>query len=409
MSNFVIWQHASLVTMDSAQDYGFIEDGALVVNNGYIEWVGPTSALPENYLHASEIHQIEQSLMTPGLIDCHTHLVYAGNRAHEFKLRMQGLNYEAIAKQGGGIASTVEVTRKISEEALFYQSAKRLQALLHEGVTTIEIKSGYGLDLETERKILRVANFLQEKFPVCVQKTFLGAHVLPKEFQSTKKYIQFLIEEVLPTLMAENLVDAIDGFCEKIAFSATDLEVLLQWAKQHHLKIKLHAEQLSNAKGAILGAKYQAVSVDHLEYLDQEGANALKMSNTVAVLLPGAYYFLQETCKPPVALLRALNVPIAIATDSNPGTSPTVSLLLMMNMSCLLFGLTPLEALQGVTRNAAKALGYQDRGILAKGMRADFVIWDMEHPDEFSYRFGENRCRQIIQSGKKVHEKSITI
>lgn len=405
MTEWVIWQGANVATMNAQHDYGLIEDGALVVKNDKFVWVGKSVDLPKEYVKSAHVHDVKGYCITPGLIDCHTHLVYGHHRAHEYEQRLRGMSYESIIKAGGGIQSTVDATRKMDKDKLFNESMKRLQSLLKEGVTTIEIKSGYGLDYENERKILLIAKALAKKFPVDIQTTFLGAHVLPNEFESASGYIGYLIDTVLPKLNDENLIDAVDGFCDRLGFSVEDLELLLKWARENHLKIKLHAEQFSNMQGAELAAKYKAISADHLEYLDEAGVRALKASGTVAVLLPGAFYFLQQTQKPPISLLRQYQIPMAIATDSNPGTSPNVSLLLMLNMACVLFHLTPLEALQGVTSHAALALGMDDRGKIANGLSADFVLWDIQDPRELAYRFGENRCYQVIKNGRTVYEQ----
>lgn len=405
MMTLDIWHDATLVTMIPDDDYGIIENGAMVVKEGKIMWVGPQSDLPKKFVSNSQFICAKGHCITPGLIDCHTHLIYAGQRRLDFEKRLQGENYSDIQNQGEGIYTTVEATRLASSQQLFDESAARVQHFLQEGVTTIEIKSGYGLDFETERKILSVGKRLMQVFPVDIQTTFLGAHVLPKEFLSTKQYITSLIEDILPKLVDEGLVDAVDGFCDQIAFGAEDLERLFVQAQKYHLLIKVHADQLTNSKGAQLAAKFNAVSADHLEYIDEEGIQALKESGSIAVLLPGAYYFLQHKQKPPVALFRAHQIPIAIATDCNPGSCPTTSLLLMLNMACTLFNLTPLEALQGVTQNAATALGMgKEKGRLAPGFIADFVMWKVGHPSELAYRFGDNRCYQVIKNGKIVYE-----
>ncbi|WP_205964561.1 imidazolonepropionase [Ramlibacter agri] len=379
--------------------YGWIADAALVVDDETLAWVGPRSELPAQY-RAIEAHDCGGALVTPGLVDCHTHLVYGGDRAGEFEQRLNGASYEEIARAGGGIASTVRATRAASEQELFAQSRKRLRALLDEGVTTVEIKSGYGLALEHERKCLRVARTLGESERVTVRTTFLGAHALPPEFAGNSDGYLAEVLFMLPMLKGEGLVDAVDAFCERIAFTPAQTELVFRAALALHLPVKLHAEQLSDSGGAQLAARYGALSCDHLEWLSEEGARAMAQAGSVAVLLPGAFYFLRETKLPPVALLREQGVPIAISTDCNPGSSPCSSLLLMLNMACTLFRLTPEEALAGVTREAARALGLTDRGTLAAGQRADFVLWDVAHPAHLSYAFGSNPRLQTIQGGQ---------
>ncbi|HXE49090.1 MAG TPA: imidazolonepropionase, partial [Ramlibacter sp.] len=358
-----LWTHCHAATMQSgtAQAYGLVEDAAIVVEAEHFAWVGPRNQLPREWEERCEQHHdCGGALVTPGLVDCHTHLVYAGDRAHEFELRLGGASYEDIARAGGGIASTVTATRVATETELAAQSLPRLRTLMGEGVTTVEIKSGYGLSLEHERKMLRVARELGEQQPVEVRKTFLGAHALPPEFAGrADDYIAELLR-MLPVLHGEGLVDAVDAFCERIAFSAQQTQRVLEAARELGLPVKLHAEQLSDSGGAQLAARYGALSCDHLEWLSEAGAAAMAQSGSVAVLLPGAFYFLRDTRVPPVELLRRHAVPIAVATDCNPGSSPCTSLLLMLNMACTLFRLTPEEALAGVTRNAARALGLKD-------------------------------------------------
>lgn len=397
--NHSIWHDAHLITMDSPNDYGMIQKGAMVLDKNKIIWIGKEEDLPAHYTKQARFHSAKGCYITPGLIDCHTHLVYAKNRVNDFELRLKGM-------QTTGILTTVEATRQASFAKLYEAAAKRLQSMITAGVTTIEIKSGYGLDLETERKILQVARALSENYAVDIQTTFLGAHVLPREFMNNQLYITYLIETVLPTLIKENLVDAIDGFCEVGAFSAKDLTPLFAFAQKNHLPIKIHAEQLSQGHGAALAAEFNAISADHLEFLEEAGVKSLKAAQSVAVLLPGAYYFLQQKKMPPIDLLRKYGVPMAISTDCNPGTSPTTSLLLMMNMACLLYGLTPLEALQGVTLQAAKALNLANyKGKLAVGYAADFALWDIQSPAELSYHFGENCCESVIKNGKVVYAR----
>jgi imidazolonepropionase len=398
-----LWTNCRAATMQSGMTdaYGLIDDAALVVEGGKIAWIGPRAELPATLASRCErTTDAGGALVTPGLIDCHTHLVYGGDRAHEFELRLNGASYEDIARAGGGIASTVQATRAASEAALVEQSLPRLHGLLEEGVTTLEIKSGYGLALEHERKTLRVARTLGGALPVDVRTTFLGAHAVPPEFAGrTDDYVQEVLR-MLPVLHAEGLVDAVDAFCERIAFSTAQTQQVFEAAHALGLPVKLHAEQLSDSGGAQLAARFGALSCDHLEWLSEEGAAAMKQAASVAVLLPGAFYFLRETQLPPVALLRQYGVPMAISTDCNPGSSPCTSLLLMLNMACTLFRLTPAEALAGVTRHAAQALGLKDRGVLATGLRADFVLWDAERPAQLSYAMGANPRLQTVFKGE---------
>ncbi|HVZ44350.1 MAG TPA: imidazolonepropionase [Ramlibacter sp.] len=385
----------------AAQAYGLIGDAALVVRDGRIEWIGARAALPGALeRECGETHDCGGALVTPGLVDCHTHLVHGGNRAHEFESRLRGASYEQIARSGGGIASTVRSTRDASEEQLLAQALPRLRALENEGVTTIEIKSGYGLSHEHEAKCLRVARTLGVLEDVAVRTTFLGAHALPPEFAGRADDYVDEVLRMLPLLHAEGLVDAVDAFCERIAFTASQVERVFDAARALGLPVKLHAEQLSDSGGATLAARFQALSCDHLEWLDETGARAMARAGSVAVLLPGAFYFLRETRVPPVALLREQRVPIAVSTDCNPGSSPCTSLLLMLNMACTLFRLMPEEALAGVTRNAARALGFTDRGTLAAGLRADFVLWDVREPAELAYAFGANPRRLTVFGGR---------
>ena len=399
-----IWTNCDAATMQpGGAAYGLVEDAALVVDGEHIAWVGPRAQVPPDLLAAcSAQHDGGGALITPGLIDCHTHLVYGGDRAHEFELRLNGASYEDIARAGGGIASTVKATRAASTAELQAQSAGRLQALMAEGVTTVEIKSGYGLALEHERKTLGVARALAQCHAVDIRTTFLGAHAIPPEFAGrTDDYVDAVLA-MLPTLHAEGLVDAVDAFCERIAFSTAQTERVFASALALNLPVKLHAEQLSDSGGAQLAARYGALSCDHLEWLSAEGARAMAAAGSGAVLLPGAFYFLRETKLPPVALLREHKIPMAISTDCNPGSSPCTSLLLMLNMACTLFRLTPEEALAGVTRHASRALGLPDRGVLAAGMRADFVLWGIKRPAELAYAFGRNPHIQTVFKGKPV-------
>ena len=400
-----LWTGCAVATLKPGADrpYGLIEDAALVLDGEFVRWVGPRSELPvELRARCQQQHDAAGALITPGLIDCHTHLVYAGDRAREFELRLNGATYEEIARSGGGIASTVRATRAASAEALQAQSRVRLQALLAQGVTTVEIKSGYGLALESERRMLQVARALGRELSVSVCTTFLGAHAVPPEFAGrSDDYVDTLLA-MLPQLHAEGLVDAVDAFCEGIGFSPAQTRRVFAAAQALGLPVKLHAEQLSDSGGAALAAGFQALSCDHLEWLSEQGAAAMAVAGTVAVLLPGAFYFLRETRLPPLALLRQHGVPLAIATDCNPGSSPCSSLLLMLNMACTLFRMTPEEALAGVTRHAARALGLSDRGVIAPGKRADLVLWDVRHPAELSYAIGANPHRQTIFGGQAL-------
>ncbi|MBR7779433.1 imidazolonepropionase [Undibacterium sp. BYS50W] len=393
------WLNVHLATM--REGYGEIRDAAIAVKDGRIAWLGPQAELPSGW-QASTVHDAGGAWMTPGLIDSHTHLVYAGNRSNEFEARLNGVAYEEIARQGGGIVATVRATRAASEEELLAATLPRLHSLLKEGVTTLEIKSGYGLDLASEARILRVARRIAASFPVRVSTTFLGAHAVPPEFAGrSDDYLRVVCEEMMPALAAEGLIDAVDAFCEKIGFSAAQTERVFQAAQALGLPVKLHAEQLSDQQGAALTARYQGLSADHLEYLSQDGIAAMASAGTVAVLLPGAFYFLRETQLPPVAALRAAGVPIALATDCNPGTSPMTSLLLTMNMACTLFRMTPLEALQGVTCHAARALGLaQETGKLEVGLSADFAIWDIDRPADLAYFIGGNFLKEKVFRGR---------
>ena len=398
-----IWTNARIATMqaDAAAPYGMVEDGALAVRDGRIAWVGPRGELPADLRAGAIEHDAQGALVTPGLIDCHTHLVYGGNRAGEFEARLNGATYEEIARAGGGIVSTVKATRAADEDSLLQQSLRRLRPLLAEGVTTIEVKSGYGLSEEAEAKCLRVARRLGEVEKVDVRTTFLGAHALPPEFRERADDYIAQVCAMLPRLHAQGLVDAVDAFCETIGFSPAQTRRVFEAAKALKLPVKLHAEQLSDSGGAELAASFGALSSDHLEWLSEAGARAMARAGSVAVLLPGAFYFLRETRVPPVALLRQHGVPMAVSTDCNPGTSPCSSLLLMLNMACTLFRLTPQEALAGVTRHAAQALGLADRGVLAPGLRADFVLWDAQSPAELAYAIGLNPCRATYVEGQR--------
>ncbi len=377
---------ATMASMDTSNS--IIDDGAIAWRDGRIVWLGRDDDLPKNINATTEILG-EGAWVTPGLIDCHTHLVYAGNRVNEWEQRLNGASYADISAAGGGIRSTVNATRAASEESLLTQSLPRLQSLLADGVTTVEIKSGYGLDLASEAKMLRVARQLGQEYSVTVRTTFLGAHALPPEFaRRSDAYIDYLIADVLPVLHAEGLVDAVDAFCESIGFTAGQVRRLFVAARHLNLPVKCHAEQLTDSAGAALVAEFGGLSADHLEYLSQAGVDAMAKAGTVAVLLPGAFYFLHETKLPPIAALRAAGVPMAVATDCNPGTSPLTSIRMAMNMACTLFGLTPEEALRGTTCNAARALGLADRGKLAVGLRADLAVWDIDQPAALAHDMG---------------------
>jgi imidazolonepropionase len=383
---------------------GLIERGAIALHNGRVAWIGRMDALPAapNTL-AIKVESLDGALVTPGLIDCHTHLVFGGDRAQEFDLRLNGASYEDIARAGGGIVSTVNATRAASEEVLFAQSLGRAQALLADGVTTLEIKSGYGLDLQSERRMLRVARRLGRELGITVRTTFLGLHALPPEYQDRRAdYVSLVCDEMLPALAGEGLVDAVDAFCERIGFTREETRRVFEQAKQLGLPVKLHAEQLSDRDGAALVAEYGGLSADHLEHLSDSGIAAMASAGTVAVLLPGAFYALRETKLPPIPQLREHHVPMAIATDCNPGTSPLLSLRLAAGMACTLFRLTPEEALRGVTINAARALGLRDRGTLAIGQRADLVIWNARQPAELCYWIGSNLVREVWLGGEPV-------
>jgi imidazolonepropionase len=393
--------HVRIWTGESSpgQPVRVIENGAVAVTDGLISYVGPSDGAPDAEIE----YDHENVLLTPGLVDCHTHIVHAGNRAAEWQMRLKGASYEKVAKAGGGIVSTVKATRAADEDVLLFESMDRLQALVSEGVTTIEIKSGYGLEAITEAKMLRVARELGNEASgarVTVRTSHLGAHAMPPGLTDKDAYITDVIENQLPMAMKDGLVDAVDAFCEGIAFSPAQVRRVFEAARRVNLPVKLHAEQLSNLGGARLAAEFGALSVDHVEYLDAEGIAAIAKSGTVAVLLPGAFYFIKETQKPPVEALRKAGVPMALATDCNPGSSPMTSILLAMNMGCTLFGLTPEEALLGVTREGARALGLLGSiGTIAVGKRADFCVWNVFEPEELAYRIGYNPLRMRFWGG----------
>lgn len=403
MTERVLWKNMRLSV--DGQSSGLIESADMLVVEGRIAWLGRSGELPVDLAQgAFRTHNLQQAIVTPGLIDCHTHLIFGGDRAEEFALRLAGATYEEIARRGGGIVSSVRATRAASEDELFDSALRRLDAMIAEGVSAVEIKSGYGLDLPTERKMLRVARRLGQARNVTVSTTFLGAHAVPPEYAGrADDYIALVCEQMLPALHDEGLVDAVDVFCEGIGFSLAQSERVLQAAQRCGLPVKMHAEQLSLLGGTALAARYHALSADHLEYLDEADVRAMHEAGTVAVLLPGAFYFLRETKMPPIALLREHGVPIAIATDCNPGTSPSTSLLLMLNMACTLFRLTVDEALAGVTSHAARALGHPDvTGRLAVGDYADFAVWDVGSLAELAYWTGLPRCRQLVRHGEVV-------
>jgi len=393
--------HARLASFATSARYGLIEDGAVACDGDRILWAGPMAELPGRFRDSREMRDLEGRLVTPGLIDCHTHLVFGGHRAREFEMRLDGASYEEIARAGGGIVSTVAATRAASEEELLHGALRRVDAMLAEGVTVIEVKSGYGLDIETELRMLRVARAIPTHRDVTVRTSFLGAHAVPPEFHGDADgYIGTVALPALRAAHAEGLVDAVDGFCEGIAFDASQIARVFDEARVLGLATKLHAEQLSHLGGTALAAEYGALSADHVEYATETDARALARAGSVAVLLPGAFYTLHETQPPPVAAFRRHGVPMALASDCNPGSSPLVSLLMTMNMGCTLFRLTPEEALAGVTTHAARALGLTDRGRIAAGQRADLAIWDVEHPSELAYRIGYNPLSARIHGGR---------
>jgi imidazolonepropionase len=398
----ILLTNATLATMTGdGESYGLVDNGALVIRDQLIEWLGPATDLPDDFKEVP-VEDLAGRVVTPALIDCHTHLVYGGNRAREFEMRLEGASYEEIARAGGGILSTVNATRAASEDELLESALTRVDRMIGEGAAVIEIKSGYGLDLETEIKMLRTARRIENIRPVRIRTTFLGAHAVPPEYQGrADDYIEYLCESVLPAVHRERLADAVDAFCERIAFTAAQVSLVFVAARQLRLPVKLHAEQLSNSDGTALAASFNALSADHLEYLDEAGIQAMVSSGTAAVLLPGAFYTLGESRLPPIDSLRAAGVPMAVATDCNPGSSPVVSPLAILNMACTLFRMTPEEALAGMTRNAARALGLDgETGTLEPGKNADLAIWNIDHPSELSYYLGLNPLDRRIFQGR---------
>ncbi|QBG35798.1 imidazolonepropionase [Litorilituus sediminis] len=400
-----LWVNVNIATMsDAGNSYGEIKAAALAVANGKIAWLGKQADLPDFDDNKTQVIDGQGQWLTPGLIDCHTHLIYGGNRANEFEMRLQGKSYQEIAEAGGGIVSTVKATREASKDQLLASALPRLTALHQQGVTTLEIKSGYGLDTETEIKMLEVAGTLAEKLPVTIKRTFLGAHALPVEYKDNPEaYVDLVCNEMMPLVAKRQLADTVDVFCENIGFNLSQTERVFASAQKHGLAIKVHAEQLSDLGGTELAAKYSAKSSDHVEFLSNQGIAAMKQADMTAVLLPGAFYFLRETQLPPITQLREQGVAMAIATDANPGSSPICSIQLMLNMACTLFRLTPAEALAGVTCHAAKALDLSDKkGILAVGYDADIAQWNITQPAELCYQFGVNPLTSLIKAGKKV-------
>jgi imidazolonepropionase len=398
-----IWLNARLATLvDGRPGLGVVEPGAIAAREGRIVFAGPQVELPAAWRDRARVIDCEGRWITPALIDCHTHLVYGGDRAHEFELRLAGATYEQIAREGGGILSTVRATRAAGEDELLRSALRRLDVLIAEGVGTVEVKSGYGLELGAERKSLSVARRLAEQRRIRVRATFLGAHALPPEFANKRAaYVATVADEMLPTLAGEGLMDAVDGFCEAIAFTRDEIARVFEAARRAGLPVKLHADQLSNSGGASLAAEFGALSADHLEHADENGVAAMAKAGVVAVLLPGAYYVLRERQAPPVGLMRKHRLPMAVATDSNPGTSPMTSLLLALNMAATLFGLTVDECLAGATRNAARALGLEgETGTLETGKWADLAIWDIERPAELIYRLGFNPLNARVWRGE---------
>jgi len=408
-TNVNAWQtlliNINLATMtDGSNSYGELLSGAIAVSDGKIVWLGKQAELPHFDEQSVDIIDGKNGWVTPGLIDCHTHLVFGGQRANEFEMRLQGKSYQEVAESGGGIISTVNATRKATKVALLESAYPRLKTLHQEGVTTVEIKSGYGLDLENEIKMLEVTKLLSTKLPVTIKSTFLGAHALPIEYKNDADgYIDLVCHEMIPAIAKEQLADTVDVFCENIGFNIAQTERVFLAAQQHGLAIKVHAEQLSDLGGTALAANYKALSSDHVEFLSEAGIKAMSEANMTAVLLPGAFYFLRETQLPPIEMLRQYNVNFAIASDVNPGSSPLCSLQLMLNMACTLFRLTPAEAIAGVTCFGAKALGLaQSKGQLKIGFDADIALWNISQPAELCYQYGVNPLTGLIQNGQKV-------
>ncbi|MDJ0803332.1 MAG: imidazolonepropionase [Desulfobacterales bacterium] len=400
-----LWINCHLATMADRGDDGIVRNGALAARAGRIAWIGVLDELAGDPLsQAARVEDLGGAWVTPGFIDCHTHLVYAGNRASEFEMRLKGASYAEIAQAGGGILSTVRAVRAATEDEIYAQSLPRLEALMADGVTSLEIKSGYGLDTANEIKLLAVIRRLEADTPLTIEPTFLGAHTVPPEFKGrADEYVQVVIEEMLPEIARRQLASAVDAFCETIGFSLRQTQRIFEAARALGMAVKLHAEQLSDMKGAAMAARYRALSVDHLEYLEVDDIPSLVTGGCVAVLLPGAFYYLSETRKPPVDALRQAGVPMAVSTDVNPGTSPVLSIRSMMNMACVLFGLTPAEALAGVTVNAARALGRQDDiGTLEVGKAADLAVWDVASPADLAYQLGGRLLRGLVKNGRQV-------
>jgi imidazolonepropionase len=394
---------ATLATLADAEGYGLRRNAAIACKDGAIAWIGASAEIHAPDHAAREVQHLDGALITPGLVDCHTHLVFGGERAGEFEMRLKGADYQTIARAGGGIVATVKATRAASEDELFAQSLPRARGLVGDGVTSMEIKSGYGLETTTERRMLRVARRIGENLGITVRTSFLGLHALPPEYADNRHgYVDLVCDQMLPALAEEGLVDAVDGFCEDIAFNAAETRRLFEAARRLDLPVKLHAEQLSNQGGAGLVAEFGGLSADHLEHLDAAGVAAMAAAGTVATVLPGAFYALRETQYPAIDLLREHRVPIAIATDLNPGTSPLRSLRLAINMACTLFGLTPEEALRAATGHGARALGFNDRGTLRVGQQADVVAWNVREPAELAYWIGGSLASQVIANGKPV-------
>ena len=398
-----VWLDVNIATLAPGNEpYGQIHDGAIAISEGRIAWIGTKAELPTDF--KADVFSGRGGWITPGLIDCHTHLIYGGDRIDEFEMRLNGVSYEEIARKGGGILSTVNSTRSTSTAELCALASKRLDQLIREGVTTVEIKSGYGLNTDTEIRMLEAARELNKQCSIDVISTFLGAHALPPEYADDREaYIEMVCTEMIPRVAAEKLAGAVDAFGESIAFSPAEVAKVFRASKEHGLAVKLHADQLTDQGGGKLAAQFQALSADHIEFLSEASVKAMAAAGTVAVLLPGAFYALRETQLPPVDLLRKYRIPIAIATDSNPGTSPALSLRLMINMACVLFQLTPAEAIAGVTREAARALGLKDRGTLEVSKVADLVLWDIEKPAQLALEIGGNRCLNVIKSGQVLN------